>query len=148
MSEVVQQERSVGTGTDITELRRSFDVTLRSRNRSPKTIKSYLEAIDLYVEFAGRVGCPTAVERITREHIELFVGDQLARWTPKTAQIRYGALRQFFRWAVEEREIPESPMANMKPPSVPEVMIPVVPDEDLIKLLKTCEGTGFEQRAR
>jgi len=132
--------------TDITELARSFEVTLRSRNRSPRTIKSYLEAMDLYAEFARRTGCPTAVDRIGREHLELFLGEQIERWRPKTAQIRYGALRQFFKWAVEEREIPESPMANMKPPSVPEVEVPVVADEDLAKLLKACEGTGYEQR--
>jgi site-specific recombinase XerD len=131
---------------DVDELRRGFDVTLRSRNRSPKTIKSYLEAIDLYREFAVRAGLPTTVDKITRDSIETFIADQLERWRPKTAQIRYGALQQFFKWCVEEGEISASPMANMRPPSIPETLVPVVSDDDLKKLLKVCEGKGFTER--
>jgi len=37
-------------------------------------------------------------------------------------------------------------MARMKPPIVPEVPVPVVSDDDLRKLLKTCEGTTFEDK--
>ncbi len=131
---------------DIEELRRGFEVSLRAKNRSSKTIKSYLDALERYCIFARKVGFPTEVDRITRDHVETFVADQLAHWTPKTAQIRYGGLRQFFKWAVEEGEIPTSPMVNMVPPSLPEVPVPVVPDDDLRKLLKASEGTGFEQR--
>jgi site-specific recombinase XerD len=131
---------------DVAELRRGFEVSLRSRNRSPKTIKSYLEAVDLFREFSVAAGFPTAVDRITRDNVETFVADQLERWTPKTGQIRYGSLRQFFKWCVEEGEITISPMVNMKPPSVPEVPVPVVGDAELTKLLKASEGTSFETR--
>jgi site-specific recombinase XerD len=131
---------------DVAELRRSFEVALRARNRSPKTIKSYLEAIDLYRDFAVRSGLPTAVDKITRDNVETFIGDQLERWRPKTAQVRYGALMQFFKWCHEEGEIAASPMRNMKPPSLPEVPVPVVSDDDLKKLLKVCDGAAFEQR--
>jgi site-specific recombinase XerD len=131
---------------DIEELRRGFEVSLRSKNRSPKTIKSYLEALDLFRSFSVASGFPTAVDRVNREDVETFIADQLARWTPKTAQIRYGSLRQFFKWCVEEGEITDSPMAKMSPPSVPDVPIPVVDDVDLKKLLRACEGTTFEDR--
>ncbi len=131
---------------DVAELRRSFEVALRARNRSPKTIKSYLEAIDLYRDFAVRSGLATEVDRITRDNVETFIADQLERWRPKTAQIRYGALLQFFKWCTEEGEISASPMRNMKPPSLPEVPVPVVSDDDLKALLKTSEGAAFEQR--
>jgi len=106
---------------DIAEMKMGFMVSLRSRNRSPKTIKSYMEAVDLYRAFAVELGFPTEVDRINRDHVETFIADQLSKWRPKTAQIRYGSLRQFFKWCVEEGEIPESPMAKMGPPSVPEV---------------------------
>ena len=52
------------------------------------------------------------MDRINRDHVETFLADQLARWRPKTAQIRYGALRQFFKWCLEEGEVTVSPMAN------------------------------------
>lgn len=134
------------SGTDVAELKRGFEVALRARNRSRRTIKSYLEAVDLFRTFALNEGFPTTVERISGEHIETFIADQLERWTPTTALTRYGSLQQFFRWCVEEGEIQTSPMAKMKPPSLPEVLVPVVPDDDLKKLLKACEGSGFDQR--
>jgi site-specific recombinase XerD len=131
---------------DIAELRSSWEIHLRARNCSPKTIKSYLEAIDLYRGFAVASGFPMSVDRVNRDHLETFIADQLEQWRPKTAQIRYGGLRQFFKWCAEEGEITASPMANMKPPKVPEVPVPVVSDEDLSKLLKTCEGKHFDER--
>jgi site-specific recombinase XerD len=131
---------------DIAELRRGFNVSLRSRNRAPGTIKSYLQALDLYREFSIASGFPTEVDRINRDHVETFVSDQLERWTPKTAAIRYGGLRQFFKWCVEEGEIAETPMARMGPPSVPEVPVPVVADDELKKLLRAADGTTFEGR--
>lgn len=131
---------------DIAELRRSFEVTLRSQNKAASTIKSYLEAVDLYREFAVRVGMPTTVDKINRDHLETFMAEQLERWRPKTAQIRYGSLRQFFKWCAEEGEITSSPMVNMKPPSVPETLVPVVSDDDLKKLLRVCEGKEFAER--
>ena len=33
---------------DIADMKRGFIVSLRASNRSPKTIKSYVEAVDLY----------------------------------------------------------------------------------------------------
>jgi len=36
-------------------------------------------------------------------------------------------------------------MATMQPPKVPEVPVPVVADVDLKKLLKACEGRGFDE---
>jgi len=143
----VQQNTEAEIGVnDLRELRRGWEVSLRARNRSPETIKSYLVSLDLYTEFSIAAGLPTPVDRITRDNVETFLADQLARWRPKTAAIRYGALRQFFAWAVEEGEIPVSPMVNMGPPHVPEVPVPVVSDDDLRKLLKACEGPGFEER--
>ena len=99
---VVTPERETVVN-DVVELRRGFEVALRARNRSPKTVKSYLEGLDLYTDFVVRSGLPTEVDRIRRDHVEVFLADQLARWRPKTCQIRYGALRQFFKWCARRR---------------------------------------------
>lgn len=131
---------------DITELRRGFELSLRSRNRSPRTISSYLEAIDLYRAFALRAGFPTAIDRVNRDHVETFIADQLENWKPTTARVRYASLKQFFKWCVEEGEIADSPMAKMKPPNVPETPVPVVSEEDCESLLKACAGKGLEDR--
>jgi site-specific recombinase XerD len=142
---IVSNATAVGLN-DLQELERGFELSLRARNRSPRTIKSYVEAVRLFRAFLIEVGMPTQLDRIGREHVEAFIADQLERWRPKTAQVRYGDLRQFFRWAVEDGEITSSPMANMRPPTVPEVPVPVVSDDALKKLLKTTEGKEFEKR--
>jgi site-specific recombinase XerD len=49
----------------------------------------------------------TTVTAIAREHVEAFIEDILERRKPSTAHTRYGALRVFFRWCVEEGEITE-----------------------------------------
>jgi len=132
--------------SDVDELIASWTRSLRSRNRSPKTIRGYREAAELFLGFLAARGCPVRLDEITREHVESFIEDQLARWRPTTALTRYQALRQFFLFAVDEEELSVSPMARMKPPTIPEVRVPVVPDDVLRKLLKTCDGTSFEER--
>jgi hypothetical protein len=46
---------------------------------------------------------PTDVAVISREHVEAFITDQLARWRPATAANRYRGLQRFFAWLVERR---------------------------------------------
>ena len=131
---------------DIAELLRGFELSLRAGNKSPKTVKGYTDSTKIFREYLARVGMPTQVDRINREHVESFMADQLERWKPTTARVRYADVRQFFKWCVEDGEIKTSPMANIKPPHVPDVPVPVVGDDDLRKLLKAADGKTFEQR--
>ena len=55
-------------------------------------------------------------------------------------------MQQFFRWLVEEGELVASPMANLKPPHVPEEPPAVLQPDELRALLVTCAGTDFESR--
>ena len=56
------------------------------------------------------------------------------------------ACSPFFKWAVDEDELRESPLARMRTPAVPENPPPVLREEDLAKLLKACDGPRFEDR--
>lgn len=125
----------------------SFRRTLLAENKSPRTVKTYGEALTLLGEFLQAQGMPTQVEAMRREHIEDFIGDLLARGQkPATASNRFRALKVFFKWAIEEGELRNSPMEHMKPPHVPEVPPDVLTEEQLRKLLKSCEGKSFEDR--
>src|SRR5439155_2976035 len=81
-----------------------------------------------------------------REHVEEFINDVLSRSRPGTAETRYRGLQAFFKWAVEDGEIRESPMARMKRPTVPEAPPAMLTDEQLKKLLATCEGRDLFSR--
>jgi len=63
---------------------------------------------------------PDDLRHLRREHVEAFIIDLLGRWAPATVNNRYRGCQAFFRWCIDEDVIPESPMAKMKPPKVPE----------------------------
>ncbi len=119
---------------------------LSAQKKSPRTIESYKEAVVLLARFLSESGMPTELPCIRREHVESFIVDILTRYTPGTAANRYRSLQQYFKWCVEEGEIRESPMRNMKPPKLHEVVVPVITEADITALLRACEGRDFEHR--
>jgi len=132
---------------DITVNAQSFGRALRAANLSPRTVHSYGEAVDLLSRFLAEKGMPLYVASITREHVEEFINDLLEHWRPATAANRFRSLQQFCKWLVEEGEIKESPMAHMRVPKVPDYEPPILREEELKKLLATCNKTDdFDDR--
>jgi site-specific recombinase XerD len=130
-------------GSAIGPLRDSFLRHLAAENRSRSTLITYGAAIDLLATFVG----DTDVASIRSAHVESFLIDLRQRGQrPATLANRYRSLQQFFRWLVAEGELPASPMANLRPPHVPEEPPQVLQDAELRALLATCEGTDFEAR--
>jgi site-specific recombinase XerD len=128
------------TGNDL--LLRSFARSLRARNRSPRTVQAYLESAQLLAEYSGG----RDLDSLTRGGIEDFLADQLSRHRATTAAGRYRNLQQFYRWAVEEELVEVSPMAGLRPPTVPESSVPVLDEAAISQLLGTMTGRGFEDR--
>lgn len=124
----------------------AWDRSLRTENKAFKTRKAYLEALNLLGRFLAANDLPTEPGDIRPRDIEAFLIHQLERWRPATASVRHRSLQQFFKWLLDEEEIAISPMAKVKPPKVPDIPVPVVNDGDLRKLLKACEGRGFDER--
>lgn len=131
---------------DVRTLASSFRRSVRARNLSPRTEKTYLEAVSLMADFLVAHGMPTEVHAIAREHVEAFLADQLGSRRPSTVAIRYRSLQQFWRWCEEEGEVTSSPMTRMSPPKVPEDPPPVLSSEDMEALFVACKGSDFEDR--
>jgi site-specific recombinase XerC len=147
MQKPVQRGAHDTPGDEIAASLASYGRYLRAANVAPATLKTYREAVASLGAFLGERGMPAQVGLIGREHVEAFIADQLERWRPATAANRYRGLQRFFAWLVEEGEIGESPMAKMRPPQVPEEPPEVLHDDELRRLLATCErGQGFEDR--
>jgi Phage integrase, N-terminal SAM-like domain len=64
---------------DLAALNASFRRTLRAQNKSDRTVEAYTDAVRLLGEFCAANGHPLTVSALTREHVELFIADQLAR---------------------------------------------------------------------
>lgn len=115
------------TSPQLSEERSSFERHLNAANKSPKTVASYLDAIDTlsrWLERQGRVDPP--VDSITTDDLRGFMAEQLGRHTPGTARNRYASLSVFFRWWVEEYADDGSDAGN----PMRLVPRPKVPDED------------------
>jgi site-specific recombinase XerD len=119
---------------------------LRAKNRAPKTVQTYVEAVERFGAFLADRGMPRTAEGITREHVEAFIGHLLDTAKPATAANRYRSLQAFFKYLVEDGEIRESPMARMSPPKLPDQPPPVLREDDLRRLVQACEGGDFEAR--
>lgn len=83
---------------------------------------------------------PTVLEAIARGHVEAFIVDLLARGRPATAHNRYAGLQAFFRWALEEGLVADSPMARMRPPKIPEEAPAVLRGDELRRLLAVVDA--------
>ena len=127
----------------VADLVRSFDLHLRAENRAGRTIETYLDALRP-ADQSSRLKESSSSRR--GEDVEAFIVDQLARWKPATAANRYRSLRMFYGWLEAEGEIPVSPMARMRPPTVPDQPVPVVREDASRRLLETCAGRDFEAR--
>jgi site-specific recombinase XerD len=124
-------------------LLRSFERYLRATNRSERTVGNYLESLHQVEAFLRPRG--VRLRDATRADLEEFLADLLARRSAATAATRYKVLRVLYRWLEEEEDAP-NPMANMRPPLIPEQPVPVIPPDGLRRLLKACDGKGFEAR--
>jgi integrase/recombinase XerC len=127
-------------------LNRSFRRTLKAENKSPRTIEASTDAVRLLASYCQANGQPLLAGELQRQHIQAFIADQLACWTPATAHNRYRGLHAFFKWAVAEGDLQASPMDGMRPPQLPEQPVGVVRAEHLARLLRTCEGCDFTSR--
>lgn len=130
----------------ILDLRESWKRTLLAENKSASTIAVYTSAVDLLASYLDANHGAMTVDEIQRADVEEFIAHLLGTRKPATASNRYRALQAFFGWCVREGEMERSPMETMRPPSVPETPVPVLSDDQLRALLKSCEGKTFEDR--
>lgn len=125
----------------------SFSRHLRAENKAPSTITTYAKAVAQLDDFLAAAGMSRTVSHIRRDHVEAFlVSLQERGHRAATVSQRFRSLQQFFKWLRDEGEIRDSPMAKMRPPSVPETPPPVLREDDLRRLLGTCRGPEFDDR--
>lgn len=124
----------------------SFERHLRLRNRSPRTIETYIETANQFLRFLGERGMPTEGASVRREHVEAYI-EWLQAWaTPGGVSVRYRSLQQFWNYLADEGECATHPMVKMSCPTVPEKEVPVLEPEEAYALLRDCEGTDFTRR--
>ena len=123
---------------------KSFVRALRAIARSERTLKAYGDALEDLADFLEPA---PRLERVSREQLERFFAAMHERGArPAYVAIHFRGLRRWFNWLVEEGELEASPMRRLRAPHVPDEPVPVLELEQLRRLLKACEGQGFEER--
>jgi site-specific recombinase XerC len=130
----------------LARLRDSWVLALDARNLSPKTIKIYTDAANELLRHLAATDGPDTPEGLTHSHIEGLLAAMRERGlSASTLSITYRSLQQWMTWLAAEEKLP-NPMEGTSPPRVPDIPVPVVPDDALTALLRTCEGNDFVSR--
>lgn len=135
----------IGLETTISDVLDDYQLSLHASGKSANTRIVYTLALRYLDAFLAQRGMPRALAAVRREHIEAWLRalrDQ-AR-APATVSVYHRSLQPFWKWAIEEGFVSESPMRHVARPIVPEKPAPVLSDDQLRALLKACEGRGFE----
>lgn len=121
--------------------------SMRARNLAPATVRTYSTGARQFLDWlaanAPEVCTPAQVRR---SDCESFLVQLMTRSTASTAKTRHTGMSRFFAFLVEEEELANSPMDKVRPPAVPDVPVPILSDDNLRRLFKTCEGKTYADR--
>lgn len=134
-------------GQSLSDTIDDYRLSLHAAGKSKSTQAVYTLALTYFDAFLADRGMPRHLSGIRREHVEAWLADVRDKGrAPATVSVYYRSLQPFWRWAIEEGFVRESPMANMHPPIVPEQPVPVLSLDQIRALLATCDSTRFEDR--
>lgn len=124
----------------------SWELSLAERDLSPKTIEVYRRTGDQLSAWLARQSLPDRVGDIEAAHLRAFIAAETERTSAVSSHQHFRNLRVLFKWLVTEEELPgPSPMDKVKPPVVTRKVKPILAEEQLAALLRTCEGTPVSQ---
>jgi site-specific recombinase XerD len=121
---------------------------MRAERKAARTATLYVATLRMFGDWLAERDDRTDhdVTDITRDDCREWLAYLVETRSAATGRTRYGALRQFFSWCVLEDELVDSPMATVKPPSVPEHPIQVIDEAQMRDLLAACAGRDFIAR--
>jgi site-specific recombinase XerD len=135
----------------------SFLLNCQVEELSLKTVSFYRGILDIFLGYCEETGLPPVLSQISPDEIRRFLvyvkerkgqrpGVKVSAWTTRAY---YAALSAFFNWAQGEGFVQDSPMANIKPPKTPKMIIPIYSQEDVKLLLGACPQSvlGIRNRA-
>ena len=127
-------------GTELLDALDEWDLVMRQLNRSPATRKVYATAVRQLDAHQRARRAPTVVDEIKPGDVRAYLIDVLDRSSASTAVTRWGGLLAFFKWATAERLCDTDPMADVERPQRPELLTPVLNDDELRAIFATCNG--------
>lgn len=127
----------------------SWRIHLRAAKKAHRTVTLYSQSVRFFATWLDQHGTPATLDALTRANITAWLADLADRGqSPNTLSTRFRGLRRFCNWCVAETGIPleASPMAGMEQPKGAPQPVPVLTDEEVVRLLRSCLGKTFAER--
>jgi site-specific recombinase XerD len=134
-------------GPQLTAFITSWQLALEAAAKSARTVRSYLDSVRAFHAFLAKQGMPSDIERVDAEHVRAFLLAEEQRTSAASAAVHFRNLRVFFGWlAREEERSSPNPMDRVEGPKVSKKAKSFFTDDELTRLLKTCQGSSFVDR--
>lgn len=130
----------------LNDLGKSFARSLRAEGRAPRTVTLYLMSVSMFSDWLAGQGIAPTLDNLTRANIRDWLAELAADREPTTVRTRYRGLFRYCGWLLAEEEINKHPMQGMSPPTAQAKPVPVLTDDELAALMKSCRGNTFENR--
>lgn len=131
---------------DFEALTESWDLSLRADGYAHNTIRSYRGAVDSLAAWLADNHPGIGPTDLTREHVRGWLVQARDTKSASTARSWFPGVRHFTRWLIAEEEAETDPTDGIKTPTAGEPDTPVLSEDNVRRLLKTCEGKGFVPR--
>jgi site-specific recombinase XerD len=126
-----------------------YRLSLHAAGKSASTREVYSLAIRYLDDFLAAKGMPRYLSGIRREHIEAWLASLRDQGrAPATVSVYHRSLQPFWRWAIEQGFITESPMRHVARPIVPEKPVPVLSRRSASRTPQGLRGSLVRGRAR
>lgn len=142
-----RRKPAIPAGAPLSALADSWTLSLRSANKSVKTITMYLRVANRFIDYLAEHGEPDDAETVGAEQVRAFlVHEQEVRGVP-TALAAHAYLGVWFSWLIEETERSTvSPVLAKDRPKVMKKARKYVSLEQFGGLLDVCKGSDFASR--
>lgn len=118
----------------------SWRLTMEVENKSPKTIKNYLEAVELLARWLDEHDHPNDPADLDVDVLRTWLVEVRETRSASTARTRWSGLRAFYAWALEEGEVASNPMLLIKAPALPEKVVDMIDVDGLKAMITVCQG--------
>src|SRR5689334_8060461 len=125
------KRRRSHTYPDLPDALEEWLLVLRQERKSPATCKTYATAVRQLIEHQQATGGSLALDEITPANVRAYLTAIADQHSASTALTRHGGLQAFWRWATIEFDVPANPMDRIGRPKVPEVVVPVLSEDDV-----------------
>jgi site-specific recombinase XerD len=120
------------------DLLASFRRHLRAAAKAPRTIELYSQSVRYFSRWLTDRDREPVLDELTRHAIAAWLAELAETAEPATVATRLRGMRRFCRWLVTEGELEKAPTDGIEIASSPDKPVPILSDEEIAALLKTC----------